>query len=118
MIVEAQTEMERNFWSLPLNNRNIIITHGTALMLSDLRNRHFLAASKVKHFEIKYQTSLTHLEEHGLPDNADHEMHEDYIMWHHWLTVTTDTENDITSLEGIAVQGVTLSETRYSNAGF
>ena len=118
MIVEAQTEIERSFWSLPLDNRKVIITHGTALMLSDLRNRHFLATSKVKHFETKYQTSLTYLEEHGLPDNANYEMHEDYIMWHHWLAVTTDTEDEIASLEDIAMQGVILSETTYSNAGF
>jgi len=27
------------------------------------------------------------LDDRGLPDDAGYEMHEDYIMWHHWAAV-------------------------------
>ena len=115
MIVNTQTDIEKSFWSLPPKNRNVIISHGTALMLSDLRNRHFLAVSKVQHFEANYETSLSDLEAQGLPDNADYEMHEDYIMWQHWASVAAAIEKDIISLEEIAQQGVYLPETRYTD---
>ncbi len=117
MIANTQTEIEKNFWSLPPKNRNVIISHGTALMLSDLRNRLFLAVSKVQHFEAKYETSLSHLEAQGLPDDADYEMHEDYIMWRHWDSVAAAVEKDIISLEEIAQQGVYLPRRKHSHAG-
>ncbi len=39
---------------------------------------------EIRFFEEKYRMTLSELEEEGLPDNADYEMHEDYILWHHW----------------------------------
>jgi len=27
------------------------------------------------------------METEGLPDDADYELHEDYIMWRHWTAV-------------------------------
>ena len=35
------------------------------------------------HPKLRYLTSLTELDTKGLPNDANHEMHEDYIMWHH-----------------------------------
>ncbi len=117
MNVNMQTDMEKTFWSLPQKERNVIITHGTALRLSDLRNRLFLAISKVRHFEEKYKVSLTHLDAEGLPDDADYEMHEEYIMWHHWTAVADDIEKDIVSLGKIAQQGVYLPTRERADAG-
>ena len=76
--------IEGLFSSLPQNERAAIISYGIAIRLSDLRKRLFLAESKVKHFEGKFQTTLAKLDAEGLPDDADYEMHEDYILWHHW----------------------------------
>jgi hypothetical protein len=98
--------MEKTFLSLPREERGAIISHGTALRLSDLSKRLFLAESKVRHFEEKYGAPLTQLDAEGLADDADYEMHEDYIMWHHWATVADKVRKDIASLEEIVQQGL------------
>ena len=97
---------EEVFLSLPREEREVIISHGTALRLSDLKKRHFLATSKVRYFEEKYGMALPQLEAEGLPDEADYEMHEDYIMWRHWTAVADEIARSIASLEEIAQQGV------------
>ena len=97
---------EEVFLSLPREERAVIISHGTALRLSDLKKRHFLATSKVRYFEEKYCMALPQLEAEGLPDDADYEMHEDYIMWQHWASVANEIEKNITSLEEIVQQGI------------
>jgi hypothetical protein len=110
--------MEKTFLSLPREEREMIISHGTALRLSDLRKRLFLAESKVQHFEEKYKATLDQLDADGLPNNADYEMHEDYIMWHHWGAVADKIKKDITSLEEIAQQGLYLHTGEPSYAGY
>ena len=72
--------IEGLFSSLPQGERTAIISYGIAIRLSDLRKGLFLAESKVKHCEGKYQTTLAELDAEGLPDDADFEMHEDYII--------------------------------------
>jgi hypothetical protein len=76
----VKTYIEETFLSLPREEREAIISHGTALRLSNLRKRLFLAESKGRHFEEKYRATLAQLDADGLPDDADYEMHEDYIM--------------------------------------
>lgn len=83
-------QVETVFATLPPEEREVIISHGTALRLSDLKKRHFLAASKVRYFEEKYRVTLPALESAGLPDNAGYEMHEDYILWRHWAAVANE----------------------------
>ena len=38
------------------------------------------------------------------------EMHEDYIMWHHWVEVANHAGKDIAVLQQIAREGLYLSE--------
>ena len=102
--------IEGFFSSLPEDERVAIISYGVAIRLSDLRKRLFLAESKVKHFEGKYQTTLAELDSDGLPDDADYEMHEDYILWHHWAEVIEKTKEALVSLEEIASSGLCLGE--------
>ena len=83
--------------SLPQGERTAIISYGIAIRLSDLRKRLFLAESKVKHCEGKYQTTLAELDAEGLPDDADWEMHEDYILWRHWAEVIGKTREALVS---------------------
>lgn len=116
MDAEINLKIEKAFLLLPREERQVIISHGTALRLSDLRKRLFLAESKVQYFEQKYKTTLAQLESDGLPDSADYEMHEDYIMWHHWADVAGKVDKDIASLEEIVQQGLCLEER--SDAGF
>jgi hypothetical protein len=115
--VGVKMQIEEPFLSLPHEERTAIISHGAALRLSDLRKRLFLAESKVRHFEEKYGISLARLDAEGLPDDADYEMHEDYIMWHHWVTVADRVQKDIATLEEIAQQGLYLYLSEPSNAG-
>lgn len=102
--------MESLFSSLAPEERASVISHGVALRLSDLRKRLFLAESKVRHFEEKYYTVLEELDVEGLPDDADYEMHEDYIMWHHWADVINEARKRIDSLQKIAEQGLYAGE--------
>ena len=102
--------IEGVFSSLPQDEKAAIISYGVAIRLSDLRKRLFLAESKVEHFERKYRTTLAKLDAEGLPDDADWEMHEDYILWHHWAEVIGKTREALSSLEEIASSGLCLGE--------
>ncbi len=110
MKFDRKTDFEEIFLLLPREEREAIISHGVALRLSNLKKRLFLAESKVGHFERQYQTTLSQLEAEGLPDDAGYEMHEDYIMWHHWASVINKLEADIVALEKIAQQGLYILE--------
>ena len=90
--------LEKAFLSLPREGRDAIISCGASFRLAALQNRLFLAESKAKHFEERYQTTLVRLDAEGLPDDAGYEMHEDYIMWHHWSTIAYKVKQDIDSL--------------------
>ena len=110
----VKTQVEKTFLSLPREERESIISHGTAIRLSNLRKRLFLAESKLRHFEEKYKVGLAQLDADGLPDDADYEMHEDYVMWHHWTGVADNIKKDIASLEKIAEQGLYMGELSYA----
>jgi len=108
------SQMEEDFLSLSPEERKAVISHGTALRLSDLRNRRFLAENKLRQYEEKYGTTLSHLEGTGLPDEANYEMHEDYIMWRHWAKVFDETEQAIAALEKIARHGLYLGNVAHA----
>jgi len=117
MDTSGKTQVEQTFLSLPREEREAIISHGAALRLSNLRKRLFLAESKVRHFEEQYQVTLARLDTDGLPNDAGYEMHEDYIMWHHWAAVADKIKKDIASLEEITQQGLYLYVGELSYAG-
>jgi hypothetical protein len=111
-----RTKIEKIFESLQPEEREAIISHGVTLVLSNLKKRLLLAESKVGYFEGKYKVTLAHLDVDGIPDDADFEMHEDYIMWHHWDRVAQKVKKDIASLEEIAQQGLSMG--KFSHAGY
>jgi len=106
MSTDTMTAVEKAFSSLPQEAREMIIRHGVALRVAELRKRLFLAESKVRHFEERYRTTLDQLDATGLPDDASYEMHEEYILWHHWAAVARQVAHEIDSLEDIAQQGL------------
>lgn len=108
MIQTNVQTIEDAFLTLGRDERVKIITHGAAFRLSDLRNRLILAQSKIEHFQAKYQKSVEDIERDGLPDDADYEMHEDYIFWHHWSEAAQKAEHEIERLEQIAQFGLHL----------
>ena len=77
------------------DERSAVFSCGAVERLSGLKQRLALAQSKVRHFEEKYQIAPALLESDGLPDQADFEMHEDYIMWHHWDSVVKRTRKEL-----------------------
>ena len=81
------TEIEKKFSKLPDKDRETIISYGASLRLTSLKKRFFLAEHKVKSFEKQYKTTLKKVESDGIPDDADHKIHEDYIEWSHWVGV-------------------------------
>ncbi|NIA11025.1 MAG: hypothetical protein GWP10_15170 [Nitrospiraceae bacterium] len=98
--------IESKFSSLIAEEKVSIISHGVALCLSEWKKRLFLAESKVRFFEEKYRMPLAELDTKGLPDDADHEMHEDYIMWHHWTEALEKARKKVIDLNAIAIYGV------------
>ena len=102
----AADTIESRFSCLPNAEKMSVITHGAALLLSEWKKRLFLAESKIRHFEDKYHSSLAYIEEKGLPDDADFEMHEEYIMWHHWTDAASKARKRVSDLESIAGQGL------------
>ncbi len=102
----ANESIENKFSSLSAEEKASVISHGVALRLSEWKKRLFLAESKVRHFEEKYHTSLNELDTNGLPDDADHEMHDDYIMCHHWADAVKKAKKQVRDLEAVAVHGV------------
>ncbi|MBA7553825.1 hypothetical protein ES705_46424 [subsurface metagenome] len=108
----ANESIESKFSSLPAEEKVSVISYGVALRLSEWKKRLFLAESKVRFFEEKYRISLAELDTKGLPDDAEHEMHEDYIMWHHWTEAVEKARKQVIDLNAIAVYGV-VSEGSY-----
>ena len=106
MPAEVITQIEITFLSLARLEREAIITHGAAIRSSSLKQRLFLAQSKARSFEEKYQTTLDALTDSGLPDQAGYEMHEDYLMWMHWAEVIAQCEKDLAVLDKITSRGV------------
>jgi len=104
--VHISERIENRFALLPPEEKTAVISHGVAIRFSDLNKRLFLALGKVRIYEEKYHTSLLELEKSGLPDDADYEMHEEYIMWHHWNDVAKQVEKQMEALQPITEYGV------------
>ncbi len=105
MTIGTPVQLEKAFLSLPRVEREAIISYGAALRLSSLRKRQFLAQSKIHALEGKYHKTLAQVDADGLPDDAGYEMHEDYVMWHHWQEILESVNRDIVALEKIAAEG-------------
>ncbi|NVM26855.1 MAG: hypothetical protein HWN70_13190 [Desulfobacterales bacterium] len=111
---DLRREVEKAFLALSPEEREAVISHGVAVRLSDLRKRLFLAESKIRHFEEKYKITLAQVEAHGLADDADYEMHEDYVMWRHWAGAADKAKTYIVVLEKIAQHGLYLGESAHA----
>ena len=83
---------------LPAEELASILRQGAILRLPYLEGRLFQAREQVRRFEEKYGMTLDALRSQGLPDDADYEMHEDFIEWEYW--------SDILHKTGITVRGV------------
>lgn len=83
-----------------------VISHGVALRLSDLLGRRCLPESKMRHSREMVQTGLEKPDAAGLPDRTADEMHEGYLMCHHWAELLEEMEEHIACLERIGEFGI------------
>jgi hypothetical protein len=72
-----------------------------------------LADQKVKSFENQYKTTLEKIEIGGIADDANHEMHEDYIEWSHWVRAAKKCKKEIALVQGIVQQGLITEDFPY-----
>lgn len=77
---------------LPDRELASIFRQGALLRLPYLESRMLQARERVRYFEEKYGTTLDVLAFQGLPDDADYEMHEDFIEWEYWSDVLRKAE--------------------------
>lgn len=87
------------FFQIPEDERASVLAFGIAMRLSQLRERLFHAQAKVREYQEKYKMPLAVLDADGLPDDASPEMHEDFILWHHWDERVQETRTKIDALE-------------------
>jgi hypothetical protein len=99
MDATATRRIEGLFSSLVPEEKARVISQGVALRRSDLRRRLQRAESRMHHVEEKCGKSLDELEARGLPDDADDEMHEDYIMACHGAEVVEEAQARIAALQ-------------------
>lgn len=103
-MLQTDTLIEQMFGQLASRQRADIIYHGAMLRVSELNKRLFLAQSKVQGFESKYGTTLAQLEARGVPENASYEVHEDYILWEHWMAEMRRAQAELQSIEPLVRQ--------------
>ncbi len=100
MIKSWSSEMANDLLlSLPPEEQAKIVEYGAMVRLADLRRQLLEAQSKIKELGEKYHTTLADLAREGLPDDAGYEMHEDYILWHHYAEKLVALEKSIATLE-------------------
>ncbi|MBF0230433.1 MAG: hypothetical protein HQK63_12745 [Desulfamplus sp.] len=105
-IIDTHATIQSQFFLLSDEERASVISHGAAIRFSELNKRIFLAQSKISFFEEKYNKKLSELEEFGLPEDADYEIHEDYILWNHWADVIRKSREQLVKLEVIVSYGI------------
>ena len=90
-----------NMAKLPDEELASILKQGALLRLPFLEGRLFKAGEEVKRFQKKYRTTLDDLKSQGLPEDADYEMHEDFIEWEYWNDVLNETEMIVRGVKAI-----------------
>ena len=89
---------------LPQKELAAIFKQGVVLRLPYLEGRLQRAEREIQLFEKRYKTSLAKLKTIGLPDNAGHEMHEDFIEWEYWNDVLNETKETIARIKKLATR--------------
>jgi len=102
MSIKILTPVSDVFATLPQEDQEEIFSLGAAFRVLDLQKRLAQAQENVRKFEAKYGTTLDMLESKGLPEDADYEMHEDYIEWHYWARVREKTQGTLDVLMSIS----------------
>jgi hypothetical protein len=86
---------------LPAHEMLSILRQGSVLRLPHLEGRLRQAKEHVRHFEAKYGMTIDQLVEQGLPDDANYQVHEDFIEWEYWNDVLGETDIIIKNVKRI-----------------
>jgi len=100
-LLDASSWPERSFAALTPEARRRLLELGAPLLRTEAEGRLALAERKIKTFEHKYGTGFVELEHKGLPENADIEMHKDFVEWSGWQRTLEETRQVIASLQPI-----------------
>ena len=91
----------REMAELPTGELTSILRQGAILRLPYLEGRLLQAREQVNRFEEKHGTTLDNLKSQGLPEDADYEMHEDFIEWEYWGDVLRETGTTIKTMKAL-----------------
>jgi len=91
----------REMTELPAAELTSILRQGAILRLPYLEGRLLQAREQVNHFEEKYSTTLDNLKSQGLPEDANYEMHEDFIEWEYWGDVLRETGMTVRTIQAL-----------------
>jgi len=91
----------REMAELPTEELTSILRQGAILRLPYLEGRLLQASEQVKLFEEKYSITLDDLKSQGLPEDADYEMHEDFIEWEYWDDVLRETGMTVRTIKAL-----------------
>jgi len=89
---------------LPQKELAAIFKQGAVLRLPYLEGRLMKAEREIQLFKKKYKTSIAKLKSLGLPENGNHEMHEDFIEWEYWDDVFAETRETINQIKKLSEQ--------------
>jgi hypothetical protein len=78
-----------------------ILKQGAILRLPYLEGRVLQAREHTKRLYEKYGITLDTLQSQGLPEDANYEMHEDFITWEYWDDVLRETETALQSIKAL-----------------
>ena len=95
---------------LPSQEMLSILRQGSILRLPHLEGRLRQAQERVAYFEETYKITLDELLAQGLPDNANYQMHEDFIEWEYWQDVGNETEIVIRNVKQILRKAEIVSD--------
>ena len=99
ILPEEKSRQESSFSELVPEVRQRLVEFGAPLLLTEAEGRLALAERKIEAFEKKYETTLAQLCRDGLPDDADIEMHEDFIEWSGWQRTLEEACQILASLQ-------------------
>jgi hypothetical protein len=75
-----------------------LIELGAPLLLTDMEARSALAERKIRAFERKYKTTLVKLQREGLAEDANMDIHEDFVEWSGWERTREEAGQIVASL--------------------
>jgi len=109
MSAESVLKIEASLAALPPSERERVALHGARLLSTEMESRLALAARELARLETRYGMTLTHLQEVGLPEDADLTAHEDYVEWSGWQATYDETSQILETLQKILKTADALS---------